>query len=155
MSTKDEILALLADGSEWSAAAIREALPDLQSATVAWALGSLVENDELERIKPGFYRVLPGTEKRARPPSVRTRFTPPPEPAQDPQEAAQQPAEPEEAPEAEDAAAEPLQWALWHDGDLLIRRGEASVVLTLDEVTRLHAWLEAMRTAVQVGRVAA
>lgn len=145
MSSKDAILALLADGSEWSASAIREALPDLQSATVAWALGSLVEGELIERIRPGFYRVLPGTEKRERRPSVRTRFTPPPEPApepaQEPQEAAQEPAEAEAPPDAQDDAPEPLQWALWHDGDLLLRRGEATVVLTSEERERLMAWL--------------
>ncbi|MFE8033811.1 hypothetical protein [Thiohalocapsa marina] len=157
MSTKDDILALLADGSEWSASAVREAMPDAKPDTVAWALSSLVEDEMLERIKPGFYRVLPGMEKRERPKSVRTRFTPP-EPAQEPQELARPPAEPEPAPNAQDDATEapePLQWALWHDGDLMLRRGEATVVLTLAEVTRLHAWLGAMRTAVQVGRVAA
>lgn len=157
MSSKDEVLALLADGSEWSVAAIREALPDIKPVTVTWALSSLVEEEAIERIQPGFYRVLPGTEKRERPPPVRTRFTPPPEPtttptasAQEPQDAPEPPAEPEATTEPTDA----LQWALWHDGDLLLRRGETTLVLTMAEVTRLHAWLEAMRTAVQAGRAA-
>lgn len=63
--------------------------------------------------------------------------------------------EPPDAPEDTADAPEPLQWALWHDGDLLVRRGEVTLVLTLEEVTRLHAWLEAMRTAVRLGRVGA
>lgn len=145
MSSKDDILALLADGSEWSASAIREALPAMKPDTVAWALSSLVEGEIIERIKPGFYRVLPGTEKRERPKPVRTRFTPPPEPHEPPWDTTD--------PSGQTDAPETLQWALWHDGDLMLRRGEATVVLTMDEVTRLHAWLEAMRTAVQISTI--
>ena len=143
MSSKDEILGLLSDGSEWSAAAIREALPEMKPDTVAWALSSLVEGEQLERIKPGFYRVIPGTEKRERPKSVRTRFTPPAAPAQEAQEA---PAEPAEGEDTTDTP-EPLQWALWHDGDLMLRRGEATVVLTAAEVADLTRRLSRLQEA--------
>jgi hypothetical protein len=127
------------------------------------ALRVMVERGELEREGTGVYKItkagldaavaLAETPAEVKPARQRTRFTPPPEP----QEAAQEPVEATLEPEPQDAtpdALEPLQWALWHDGDLMLRRGEATVVLTLAEVTRLHAWLEAMRTAVQVGREA-
>lgn len=140
MSSKDDILALLADGSEWSAAAIREALPTIKPDTIAWALGSLVEGEQLERIKPGFYRVRPGTEKRERPPSVRTRFTPSPEPQEQSAEATE--------PDTTTDAPEPLQWALWHDGDLMLRRGEATVVLTAAEVADLTRRLARLQEVV-------
>jgi len=51
---------------------------------------------------------------------------------------------PRHAPEPLGVAQPPepeLQWALWHDGDLLIRRGDVSVVLTSDERERIAAWL--------------
>lgn len=42
----------------------------------------------------------------------------------------------------EPAQTEPeLEWALWHDGDLLLRRGDVSLVLTQEERERLEAWL--------------
>ena len=41
------------------------------------------------------------------------------------------------------ALAEPeLQWALWHDGDLLIRRGEVNLVLTPNERKSIVDWLQ-------------
>lgn len=57
-------------------------------------------------------------------------------------------AEPEPQPEPQPTTpAEPeLQWALWHDGDLLIRRGDQTIILTEAERTRISDWL---------GRVAA
>lgn len=53
-------------------------------------------------------------------------------------------------PQVEQPPAEPpvvqsepeLQWALWHDGDLLIRRGEINLVLTAAERERISAWLQ-------------
>ena len=35
-----------------------------------------------------------------------------------------------------------LQWALWHDGDLLIRRGEVNLVLTPNERKSIVDWLQ-------------
>ena len=45
-----------------------------------------------------------------------------------------------EVVEAEPSGPE-LEWALWHDGDLLLRRGEVSLVLTQEERDRLLEWL--------------
>jgi hypothetical protein len=53
-------------------------------------------------------------------------------------------------PQVEVPAASPapeLQWALWHDGDLLIRRGEMTVVLTSEERKRIGEWMRKAVTA--------
>lgn len=126
------------------------------------ALRVMVERDELEREDVGVYRITesgkaaasataepepsdaaPAGPAAEKPKRKKARFTP----AQEPQDAPDQPAE-----AAASGTPDPLQWALWHDGDLMIRRGETALVLAFDEVRRLHAWLEAMRTAVHLGR---
>lgn len=172
MSTKDNIIELLADGTEWSISSVRDALPDATPGAVAVALSETFRAGEIQRIRPGVYRAPPNVSRKPGPIPVRTRFTQPPEtkvgqpeteskeaetegrkpetpaPTQEPQAAPEQPAEAEDTADTLD----PLQWALWHDGDLMIRRGETALVLAFDEVRRLHAWLEAMRTAVHLGR---
>lgn len=57
-----------------------------------------------------------------------------------PQKVAQAPRRTVEAPVVQ---SEPeLQWALWHDGDLLIRRGEVNLVLTPNERKSIVDWLQ-------------
>ena len=123
------------------------------------ALRVMVERGELEREDVGIYRITeggkaavsaaaetepvgiapaapagPAAEKQQR---KKARFTP----AQKPHSAQNQPAEADGTTDTPD----PLQWALWHDGDLMLRRGEDTLVLSCAEVTRLHAWLAAKR----------
>ena len=57
-----------------------------------------------------------------------------------PQKVAQAPRRTVEAPVVQ---SEPeLQWALWHDGDLLIRRGDITLVMTAAERERISSWLQ-------------
>ena len=51
-----------------------------------------------------------------------------------------EPEQPIQTPQAEPAQP-PLEWALWHDGDLLIRRGEVNLVLTPNERKLIGDWL--------------
>ena len=174
MSTKTNILELLRDGTEWPISSITDALQDVSPGTVACALSEMARANQVERIRPGLYRAPSSVSRKPDRPPVRARFTPPetnsgqgeteapeaetegrkpetPAPAQEPHAAPEQPVE------ADDTADHPtpLQWALWHDGDLMLRRGEETLVLSCAEVTRLHAWLSAMQAAVLVGRVGA
>ena len=51
-------------------------------------------------------------------------------------------ADPQDPPEEiGDEAESELLWALWSDGDLTLRRGDESIVLTSDERDRLLEWL--------------
>ena len=60
----------------------------------------------------------------------------------EPERAAPKPRRQASARAAEPASsAPPLEWALWHDGDLLLRRGDVSIVLTQEERGRLEEWL--------------
>ncbi|HWS75058.1 MAG TPA: hypothetical protein VN324_07950 [Quisquiliibacterium sp.] len=127
-------------------------------------LSNLFAAGELARVAPGVY-ALPDLDDHAEPEPpqppqplmTRHRFTPPPEPGTvavtievpaelarelqgPPAELVQTPAEPAEAEDTTDTP-EPLQWALWHDGDLLLRRGETTLVLSLDEATRLASFV--------------
>lgn len=55
--------------------------------------------------------------------------------------------QPIETPQPTPLAEPPLEWALWHDGDLLIRRGEMTVVLTSEERKRIGEWMRKAVTA--------
>lgn len=157
MSTvREKILAYLRDhGGPVTPAALGQEV-DGSMGAIYEALRVMVERGELVRDGVGVYQVTqagkaavqavaaPAPEPaKAPPPTVRpkARFTPAPEPAPAAtQETKERPAEPAAAEDA-DNAPEPLQWALWNDGDLLLRRGEVSFVLTSDERRRLMGWL--------------
>lgn len=56
--------------------------------------------------------------------------------------------DPQDAPEEIDDEAEAeLLWALWSDGDLTLRRGDESIVLTRDERARLLDWPDSVGDA--------
>lgn len=107
-------------------------------------LSNLYAAGDLVRTSPGVYTLpeladqaaaAPADDPAPKPPmKAKRRFSTPAQPSQ---------AEPEppDAPEDTADAPEPLQWALWNDGDLLLRRGEATLVLTAEERRRLMGWL--------------
>ena len=95
---------------------------DRQARGAASVLAYLVKTDQAE-IVDGRYRLTgraPQKIARALTSTLRTEPT---------IEAPVAPPEPE------------LQWALWHDGDLLIRRGEVNLVLTPNERKLIGDWL--------------
>lgn len=96
---------------------------DRQARGAASVLAYLVKTDQAE-IVDGRYRLTGrAPQKIARAPTSTLRV-------ETPIEAPAAPPEPE------------LQWALWPDGDLLIRRGEINLVLTAAERERISAWLQ-------------
>lgn len=140
-TVREKILAYLRDhGGPVTPAALGLEVEGSMAA-IYEALRKMVACGELVRDGVGVYRAAPAGEAAAQavtapapepvqvpPPIVRprVRFTPPPNAAE---------------PQDTTDAPEPLQWALWHDGDLLLRRGEATLVLTAEERGRLLTWL--------------
>lgn len=57
-----------------------------------------------------------------------------------PRQRAAAPAEDSAPIEPDPDAPAPLVWALWSDGDVLLRRGETDFALTADEFARLAQW---------------
>lgn len=82
------------------------------SASISWSLTQLIEQGKLERAGFGQYRM---------------------------------PAADDHAPTAEltDTAEGPeqLAYSLWHDGEMVIKRGDATIVLTAPEVDGLAVFL--------------
>jgi hypothetical protein len=116
-------------------------------------LSNLFAAGDLVRTSPGVYTLpelagqadaAPAADPAPKPPrKAKRRFTPPPEPTTV--------AVTIEAPSEHaggGSEAEPLQWALWHDGDLMLRKGEATVVLTAAEVADLTRRLARLQEVV-------
>ncbi len=86
------------------------------SASISWSLTQLIEQGKLERAGFGQYR-LPAADGDA----------PTAEPTAEPTDLAEGP--------------EPLAYSLWHDGEMVIKCGDATIVLTAPEVDGLAVLL--------------
>ena len=131
--TKDRVLELLRAGPMTKAAAVAQFDGLDQQRGVAGFLAYLLRSDQAELDDQGRYVLtgrkakpaqVPHNRKPRAPMSLSTAGFVAPEPEPEPE-----PATPE------------LQWALRHDGDLLIRRGDASIVLSGLERTQMIEWL--------------
>lgn len=118
------IAAIQAYGGPMPLAALRSAVPDINRATVDQTLSNLVRQGRLARSGIARY-VVPAS------------VAPDPAPADEP------------AAEADDQVGEdppddelvPLSYALWHDGELSLMRGDTELVLTADETVTLAIFL--------------
>lgn len=127
--TKDELLAQFDSGR--------------QARGAASVIAYLIRSGQVEVDADGRHRLTGRAPIKVTPAPKRK---PLPAPAPWPPRAVAEPETVTETPQPAPPAEPPLEWALWHDGDLLIRRGEMTIVLTDAERTRISEWL---------GRVAA
>lgn len=130
MTAAELILAALAESAEpMVASAIRDKIGDQATEkAIEMALTKLSRVGKVIRVARGTYALPANVDPAAAwvPRQPRQRAAVP----------ADEPTQPE--PGADEPA--PLVWALWSDGDVLLRRGETDFALTADEFNRLAAW---------------
>jgi hypothetical protein len=140
-TVKERIVEMLQDAARTKAELLAQFDSDRQARGAASVVAYLIRSGQVEVDADGRHRLTGRAPIKVTPAPKRK-----PLPAPAPWPVRSEP-EPEPAPVASPEPAQPpLKWALWHDGDLLIRRGEMTIVLTDAERTRISDWL---------GRVAA
>lgn len=145
ITLNDQVMAFMATRTDIQSASQIAAQCNGNASAIAMALTKLVRAGKLKRVGRGFYAVpgaiaaniafasisgLPKAESHA------VRAPAPAAADQDPDDDQVAVEEP-----ADDAAPEPLVYSLWNDGEMVIKRGDATIVLTAPEVDGLAVFL--------------
>lgn len=145
MTASEQIMAVMATRGRAKVADVLAAV-DASQGAVYQALGKLAEAGELVRLGPGFYAMnidgqpapaaegeTEASDREAKPRSRGTKRrngeTPPPVAAAE--SAADEPAN----------EVDPMELAVWHTGELTVRRADQAIVLSADEVRQTLAFL--------------